>query len=69
MSKTTIQRALEALACTCLRCGHRWPRRGANRPRVCARCHSTYWDVPRTRQHAIDRAAERDRVADQGPAE
>jgi predicted Zn-ribbon and HTH transcriptional regulator len=30
----------------CLRCGHKWNPRIAN-PRVCARCHSPWWDTPR----------------------
>ena len=30
---------------TCLRCGHRWATKG--QPRVCPRCQSAYYDVPR----------------------
>jgi len=31
----------------CLRCGHEWPTKAADRVRVCPRCHSPYWDKPR----------------------
>jgi len=32
----------------CERCGHEWvPRNKDERPRVCAKCKSAYWDKPR----------------------
>jgi predicted Zn-ribbon and HTH transcriptional regulator len=33
----------------CERCGHKWvPREvGGDRPRVCPRCKSAYWDIPK----------------------
>ena len=31
----------------CLRCGHKWLPRKIERPRLCPKCHSAYWDVPR----------------------
>jgi len=31
----------------CYRCGHRWPPRGEDRPRICPKCKSPYWDRPR----------------------
>ena len=30
----------------CLRCGHEWVKR-VNKPKVCPKCQSAYWDVPR----------------------
>ncbi len=31
----------------CSRCGHQWFARGEGVPRVCPRCKSPLWDVPR----------------------
>lgn len=32
----------------CERCGHEWiPRDLKRRPRVCPKCKSPYWDVPK----------------------
>lgn len=32
----------------CERCGHKWvPRNTDEKPRVCPRCKSPYWDRPR----------------------
>lgn len=31
----------------CERCGHQWAPRDAGKPRVCPKCKSPYWDVPR----------------------
>jgi len=31
----------------CLRCGHRWFPRSNEKPRVCPRCNSPYWDRKR----------------------
>lgn len=37
----------------CLRCGHEWlPRKVGERPKVCARCKSVYYDVPRRQPKA-----------------
>jgi Zn finger protein HypA/HybF involved in hydrogenase expression len=33
--------------CTCLRCGHTWTQRSDERPRICPKCKSPYWDKPR----------------------
>lgn len=41
MSETTIHQL------HCLRCGYRWFPQRPERPRVCARCKSYYWDVPK----------------------
>jgi hypothetical protein len=32
---------------TCTRCGHKWYPRTPERPRVCPKCKSPYWDKPR----------------------
>ena len=32
---------------TCKRCGHQWLPRQHGKPRQCAKCHSTLWDVER----------------------
>ncbi|PIV67765.1 MAG: hypothetical protein COS08_08505 [Euryarchaeota archaeon CG01_land_8_20_14_3_00_38_12] len=32
----------------CERCGHQWaPKKIGNNPRVCPKCKSPYWDVPK----------------------
>ena len=31
----------------CERCGHVWMPRGSEKPKVCSRCKSPYWDEPR----------------------
>lgn len=32
----------------CERCGHEWiPRENTKKPRVCPKCKSPYWDIPR----------------------
>jgi len=31
----------------CERCEHKWVPRDEERPRVCPKCKSAYWDVPR----------------------
>lgn len=31
----------------CLRCSWKWLDRGKGKPKVCASCHSPYWDTPR----------------------
>ena len=31
----------------CERCGHKWIPKKKDYPRVCPRCKSPYWDVPR----------------------
>lgn len=31
----------------CLRCSHEWIPKKQQYPKVCAKCHSPYWDTPR----------------------
>jgi len=31
----------------CERCGHEWVKRGEEDPKVCPKCKSPYWDIPR----------------------
>jgi predicted Zn-ribbon and HTH transcriptional regulator len=31
----------------CERCGHKWAPREEERPRVCPKCKSAYWDTAR----------------------
>lgn len=31
----------------CSRCKHQWVPRDSEKPRVCPKCKSPYWDVPR----------------------
>jgi len=31
----------------CERCEHKWAPRMKKNPRVCPKCHSPYWDIPR----------------------
>jgi hypothetical protein len=35
-----------SMVCRCLRCGHEWIKRVDRRPKCCARCKETNWDVP-----------------------
>jgi Zn finger protein HypA/HybF involved in hydrogenase expression len=37
----------ESLCIECLRCGHRWLKRVAGRPKMCPKCHSRKWDTLR----------------------
>ena len=31
----------------CERCGHEWAPRGLKEPKVCPKCKSPYWNVPK----------------------
>jgi len=31
----------------CLRCNHVWVQRTDNTPRVCPKCKSAWWDIPK----------------------
>ena len=35
------------IAHSCNRCHHKWLSKGEEEPRVCPRCKSVYWNVPR----------------------
>lgn len=38
---------LEVDGYQCERCGHEWIARGTEEPRVCPKCKSPYWNVPK----------------------
>lgn len=38
---------IKVLQCTCERCGHEWITRSNEKPRVCPKCKSPYWDKPK----------------------
>lgn len=33
----------------CYRCGHEWTQREEEKPRICPRCKSPYWDKPKNK--------------------
>ena len=33
----------------CFRCGHKWVQREKEKPRICPKCKSPYWDKPKTK--------------------
>jgi predicted Zn-ribbon and HTH transcriptional regulator len=33
----------------CYRCGHEWTQREEEKPRICPKCKSPYWDKPKTK--------------------
>ena len=33
----------------CYRCGHTWTQRDEEKPRICPKCKSPYWDKPKTK--------------------
>ena len=37
---------LQVTGCRC-RCGHEWLPQGSEKPRVCPKCKSPHWDLPR----------------------
>ncbi|MCJ7443057.1 MAG: hypothetical protein MUO26_00750 [Methanotrichaceae archaeon] len=37
----------------CLRCGHKWIPRSDQKPTVCPKCSSPYWDKPKTIQGIV----------------
>ncbi len=37
----------------CLRCNHEWIPRSEQKPTVCPKCNSPYWDKPRTIQGIV----------------
>ena len=42
-----IKKEVFRLECTCERCGYTWESKGTMTPRVCGRCKSPYWNVPK----------------------
>lgn len=47
MSEKAARAALAVLGVKCLRCQHQWIRKTPQKPRVCPKCKSPYWDRPR----------------------
>lgn len=41
------KKSLNILACTCERCGYEWNSIKSDPPKVCGRCKSPYWNVPK----------------------
>ncbi len=37
---------VKAYFCECRRCGHKWFKRRAAKPKVCPKCHVINWDSP-----------------------
>lgn len=33
----------------CYRCGHKWVQREKDKPRICPKCKSPYWDKEKTK--------------------
>ena len=33
----------------CYRCNHKWVQREKDKPRICPKCKSPYWDKPKTK--------------------
>lgn len=46
---------IQVKGCRCERCEHKWvPRDEAESPRVCPKCKSAYWNVPRRNRKTVD---------------
>lgn len=59
---------VEALLCTCIRCGHVWLR--AEIPQACAKCRSRYWDrEPETAEAKSARLSKAGKALRSGEAE
>lgn len=41
------QQKVEVIQYQCIRCGHKWLGRSREKPIVCPKCHSPYWDRER----------------------
>lgn len=33
--------------CTCERCGHKWQPKDSDKPQMCPKCKSLYWNEPK----------------------
>jgi hypothetical protein len=44
---------MEVARCKCLRCNHEWMPRSEQKPTVCPKCNSPYWDKPKTIQGIV----------------
>jgi predicted Zn-ribbon and HTH transcriptional regulator len=49
-------------AFVCERCGHAWVPAGVEKPRVCPKCKSPYWDRPRRADRVIERTVKKEVV-------
>lgn len=52
----------------CERCSHRWVPRQQEKPRVCPRCKSPYWDLPRKNKNNSDEVVEEIIIVEDGGA-
>jgi len=48
-----VTEKIKVLKCTCERCGHKWITRTEETPKVCPKCKSPYWDVPRKKSKKL----------------
>jgi len=46
-ARVTIVQKYEGWKCE--RCAHTWKQRGQDRPRICPKCKSASWDIPKKR--------------------
>jgi len=42
---------ITVMKCKCERCGHKWITRKKEMPKVCPKCKSPYWDVPKKKKN------------------
>ena len=42
-----MKKEINIYECICERCEHKWITRSGEMPKVCPRCKSPYWDIPR----------------------
>lgn len=47
-------------AFVCERCEHTWVPAGEEKPRVCPKCKSPYWDRPRRADRAVEKRAKKE---------
>lgn len=41
---------LNVWKCTCEKCGCEWISKSTRQPKVCTRCKSAYWNVPKEKE-------------------
>ena len=49
MKKESVGYNVLILGNKCYRCGHKWVQREEDKPRICPKCKSPYWDKPKTK--------------------